>query len=359
MVLHVCFSGTGQTGQRDAEWLTEAVAMAGGEGIEMRDTSGDGVADTPVRVQLGNWRDLGSITIGDSIACVTDRHGQAYCGGERGQVEMHMMRPPIKLQPERTDLVERGVSITSVRCGGRASRNDTLVQLGEQYCCGLTIYHTVHCWGKPPPHNGIYVPREDVNPKGTDTVYVPFGQFLPIESFNNETNASVYHIKNRRCISRDGYLRDFGFAVAIRYAPEAISERNDEHDTAVHLLRRTTPLDDQRVDDCDMVMQQCRRDPLPKHQHHQYESSGSAALVALRNDGCLTARRVHRRSILLQLLVPHATNALRTNAKIHQSNRRGDLRAGEAVHYRASLRERHVHDQIHIGAYCSARQLLL
>lgn len=77
------------------------------------------------------------------------------------------MRPPLKLQPERTDLVERGVTFSSLSCGGQAARNGSLVQLGEQYCCGLTHASVVHCWGKPPPHNGFRMPREDINPSGT------------------------------------------------------------------------------------------------------------------------------------------------------------------------------------------------
>ena len=66
-------------------------------------------------------------------------------GGERAQVELNMMRPPVKLQPDRTDLVERGITFSSVRCGGTAARNGTFTQLGEQFCCGLGHHDLVHC----------------------------------------------------------------------------------------------------------------------------------------------------------------------------------------------------------------------
>ena len=142
--------------------------------------------------------------------------GQAYCGGERGQYELANLHPPIKLQEQRLDLIERGVSFSTLSCGGQAARNGSLVQMGEQYCCGLTHANLVHCWGALPPHRGFYLPREDTNPQGTRTVSVPFGTWLPL---NESSNASVYHIRSRRKVSRERYLRDFGLKVLLDTQP--------------------------------------------------------------------------------------------------------------------------------------------
>ena len=194
----VCFSGSLSHGQRDSTWLSEVVG-----------------SKTAYGMTGGGWPTILSISIGDSIACVLDYSGQAYCGGERAQAELSLIRPPVRLQPERTDIVERGVTFMSLSCGGQAARNGTLVQLGEQYCCGLTEWETVHCWGRPPPHGGFFSPREDLNPAGTRATPVPFGFFLPL----NESNSSVYHVRNRRCVSKAKYLRDFGLRLLLDTHP--------------------------------------------------------------------------------------------------------------------------------------------
>ncbi len=186
-----CFSGTGQR-LADATWLEEVIGQPS-----------------------GSWDGLASISLADSIACVVGRDGQAYCGGERGQEQLVLVHPPIKLQTERIDLLERGISFTQVGCGGTAARNESFVQLGEQYCCGLTHARLVHCWGVLPPHGGVYLPREDLNPQGTRAVAVPYGVFEPL----NESNASVFHIRSRRRIERARYLRDFGLKVLLDTQP--------------------------------------------------------------------------------------------------------------------------------------------
>ena len=187
-----CFSGTGSGGPADPAWLEEIVAKP-----------------------TGTWDGVASISLGDSVACVTSHDGQAYCGGERGQDQLVLLHPPVKLQPDRIDLVERGVSLRQVGCGGHAARNATLVQLGEQYCCGLTHANLVHCWGVLPPHGGVHLPREDIDPRGTRVVPVPYGIFQPL----NESNVSVYHIRSRRRVSRARYLRDFGLKVLLDTQP--------------------------------------------------------------------------------------------------------------------------------------------
>ena len=187
-----CFSGSATRGPRDASWLEELLSRPG-----------------------GTWSALAGIAIADSVACVLGHDGQAYCGGEPGQVHLSLMHPPVKLQPERIDLIERGVSFTEIACGGVAARNNSLVQLGEQYCCGLTLARLPHCWGVLPPHRGMHLPTEETNPQGTRVVLVPLGTWTPL----NESNASVYHIRARRRIQRARYLRDFGLRVLLDTQP--------------------------------------------------------------------------------------------------------------------------------------------
>ena len=187
-----CFSGTGSGGPADATWLEEVVAQP-----------------------TGTWGGVLSISLADSVACVVGHDGQAYCGGERGQEQLVLLHPPLKLQPDRIDLHERGINFRQVGCGGHAARNESFVQLGEQFCCGLTHANLVHCWGVLPPHGGVFLPREDVNPKGTRVEYVPYGTFAPL----NESNTSVFHIRSRRRILRSRYLRDFGLKVLLDTQP--------------------------------------------------------------------------------------------------------------------------------------------
>ena len=198
-----CTSGSGQY-LSDATWIEELIGAP-----------------------TGSWGGVASITLADSIACVVGRDGQAYCGGEPGQRELRLIHPPIKLQPHRIDLLERGISFTQVSCGGTAARNATtpapgandpvqrFVQLGEQYCCGLTHARLVHCWGVLPPHGGVFLPREDLHSSGALRGYVPFGFFVPL----NESNASVFHIRSRRRIEQSRYLRDFGLQLLLDTQP--------------------------------------------------------------------------------------------------------------------------------------------
>ena len=86
-----------------------------------------------------------------------------------------------------------------------------LVQLGEQFCCGVTHALLPHCWGMLPPHRGLRLPREDTNPQGSRTVSVPHGYFAPLD----EPNYTVVHVRNRRRIQRARYLRDFGLKVPL------------------------------------------------------------------------------------------------------------------------------------------------
>ena len=187
----ICFSGSSFAGPADSEWLTETVE------------------------HLGPWSAIASISLGDSVACVVDHDGQGHCGGERAQIELNKIRAPVRLQPERLDLVERGVTLSSVHCGGVAARNGTLVQLGEQYCCGISHAQMVHCWGLLPPHHGLRLPRVDVNPQGTREMLVPLGERQPL----NESNSSVFFVYNRRCVPRTRFLRDFGLKLLLDTHP--------------------------------------------------------------------------------------------------------------------------------------------
>ena len=92
-----CFAGSQNEGPADSEWLTEIVGSA-----------------TEFGFTGGGWPSIKSISIADSVACVLDADGQAYCGGERAQVELALIRPPVRLQPERTDLIERGVTFSAL-----------------------------------------------------------------------------------------------------------------------------------------------------------------------------------------------------------------------------------------------------
>ena len=87
----------------NAEWLAEVVG-----------------SPTAYGMTGGGWPSIKSMSLGETVACVLDYDGQAYCGGVRAQVELALMRPPVRLQPERTDLVERGVTFSSLACGGAA-----------------------------------------------------------------------------------------------------------------------------------------------------------------------------------------------------------------------------------------------
>lgn len=208
----ICYSGSGVLGPIGADWLSELVTYTGPK-VPGPDANGD-PSDLPENMiwpGRRKWSNIASISIADSVACIVDFHGQASCAGERAQVELSLIRPPVKLQPLRTDLVERGVSLYNVRCGGFAARNGTLVQLGEQFCCGIGHDHVVHCWGKPPPHYGVRMPREDINAQGTRAVLVPLGTLVPLE----ESNLTVFHVHNRRCVSRARYLRDFGLQLLL------------------------------------------------------------------------------------------------------------------------------------------------
>ena len=217
---YVCFSGTGSAGPRDAAWLEEllsqpAAAIAGVAGTN-GDGSGGGTDEGDGNgAGGGKWSEIASISLGDSIACVVGKDGQAYCGGEPGMYELRLLRPPVKLQPARIDLVERGISFSSIACGGYAARNSSLVQLGEQFVCGLTHAQLVHCWGRLPPHHGTRMPREDISLDGTQSVAVPFGFFAPLD----EPNQTVVHVRNRRRVERSRYLRDFGLKVLLDTQP--------------------------------------------------------------------------------------------------------------------------------------------
>ena len=131
------------------------------------------------------------------MGCVVGRDGQAYCGGEPGMYELRLLEPPPRLQPDRIDLIERGLSFSSIAVGGLAARNGSFTQvctrmrtlpaipclltlltipcrrngsftqLGEQFVCGISHAHLSHCWGKLPPHHGVHLPREDTNPQVT------------------------------------------------------------------------------------------------------------------------------------------------------------------------------------------------
>ena len=185
--------------QIEARREREAAATAAGEGGGGGggDDDADAAADAEALEAVeGKWSDLLSISLGDSVGCVVGRDGQAYCGGEPGMYELRLLEPPPRLQPDRIDLIERGLSFSSIAVGGLAARNGSFTQvctcmrllpaipclltlltipcrngsftqLGEQFVCGISHAHLSHCWGKLPPHHGVHLPREDTNPQVT------------------------------------------------------------------------------------------------------------------------------------------------------------------------------------------------
>ena len=56
------------------------------------------------------------------------------------------------LQPDRVDLIERGTRLVHIECAGKAFRNESKVEAGTQFCCGLDHHDLVSCWGVTPPH---------------------------------------------------------------------------------------------------------------------------------------------------------------------------------------------------------------
>ena len=121
-----CFSGLPAHGARAPFWLAEFLEAA-------------------------PWTRTRAMSFANSIACYVDHKGKVVCAGEPGQ-HMAGIRPPAPLQPERIDLIERGLAFSDVQCNGAAVRNGSLVDLGDQFCCGLDHHKLVRCWGTLPPH---------------------------------------------------------------------------------------------------------------------------------------------------------------------------------------------------------------
>jgi len=139
------------------------------------------------------WGSARDVAIADSIACAANHSGAVKCGGEPGQ-RLDPIKAPVGLQAERLDLIERGLSFRQLECRGIADRNRTtgVVDLGEQYCCGIQHHNVMHCWGVLPPHT----PRDAI-----------------------ETNASVSNIIARACVTRTRYLRDLGLMLLLDTHP--------------------------------------------------------------------------------------------------------------------------------------------
>jgi hypothetical protein len=160
-----CYSGSLIGGNLDTEWLDE---LLGGE----------------------DWAELRAVSLGDAVACLVDRLGVTRCAGEAGQ-ELALIEPPVPLQEERLDLVERGVALSALSCGGESFRNGSRVDLGSQFCCGLQQSALLHCWGVTPPHP---------------------------EALNG-SNATEVYIGRRACVTEARYLRDFGLRLLLDTHP--------------------------------------------------------------------------------------------------------------------------------------------
>ena len=106
------------------------------------------------------------------------------------------LKVPSPLQPPRLDLIERGVSLRGLRCGGDAWRNGSRVENGQMFCCALDQNAQVRCWGATPPHANVF------NVTGFD-------------------NASVFDIRRRRCVGRSRYMREFALRLILDTHPNA------------------------------------------------------------------------------------------------------------------------------------------
>ena len=182
-----CFAGSSSLGAptpgsaRDPTWLINFLSQWGP----------DGFGDNPALA-------LRSVSLLDAAACAIDAEGVSHClePSLSPEVKHGPLKVPSPLQPPRLDLIEQGVSLRGLRCGGDAWRNGSQERNGQMFCCALDQNAQVRCWGATPPHANVF------NVTGFD-------------------NASVFDIRRRRCVGRSRYMREFALRLILDTHPNA------------------------------------------------------------------------------------------------------------------------------------------
>ena len=98
-------------------------------------------------------------------------------------------------------------------------------------CCGIGHDHVVHCWGKPPRLWRSHA-AGGINERNA----LSSCPWAPLSS--RESNLTVFHVHNRRCVSR-AYLATW-VAAAPRHARMCPRRRHHQFELSIQLLRCAT-----------------------------------------------------------------------------------------------------------------------